>query len=267
MTSRKFRAAPFAALVLGLTTLPASAAVSLRGESDAFGMFLSAVPTVKAVMVVLAVASLVSWGLFVAKWLEIRGRQHDAAGVIDAVRRSASLAEIGSFSEPTLTAMKEAIERELAMSQKLIQAGLAQGAKQRIDEALLRIETRCATQVRQGLPLLATVGSAAPFIGLFGTVWGIMHSFMGIAGAGSTSLTVVAPGISEALLATAMGLVAAIPATVMYNLLGRMVAQFRQFLGECASELTCVAGREIDAMVLLREHEHQAGARLVAVLR
>ena len=103
--------------------------------------------------------------------------------------------------------------------------------------------------------MLATIGSTGPFVGLFGTVWGIMNSFIGISKSQTTNLAVVAPGIAEALLATALGLVAAIPAVVIYNLFARQIASYRALLGDGSAEITRLVGRDLDSGVLLaRRH-------------
>jgi biopolymer transport protein ExbB len=114
--------------------------------------------------------------------------------------------------------------------------------------------------MRGGTGLLATVGATAPFVGLFGTVWGIMNSFIGISKAHTTNLAVVAPGIAEALLATAIGLVAAIPAVILYNQLARAVAGYRALVRENASEVQRILSRELD----LREEPVVRGAVLAA---
>ena len=98
----------------------------------------------------------------------------------------------------------------------------------------------------RGTGVLATIGSTAPFVGLFGTVWGIMDSFIGISKAHTTNLAVVAPGIAEALLATALGLVAAIPAVMIYNVLARSTAQYRAFLGDASAQVMKLVSHDLD---------------------
>jgi biopolymer transport protein ExbB len=111
---------------------------------------------------------------------------------------------------------------------------------------LQRIEAAAARSAGRGVGILAIVGSTAPFVGLFGTVWGIMHSFVSIAEAHTTSLSVVAPGIAEALLATALGLVAAIPASVMFNVFARSVTDYRATLADCSTMIMCLLSRGLD---------------------
>ena len=118
--------------------------------------------------------------------------------------------------------------------------------KERIALQLERLELRYSRKTSLGTGVLATIGSTAPFVGLFGTVWGIMNSFIGISNAHTTNLAVVAPGIAEALLATALGLVAAIPAVVVYNILVRSTAHYRALLGDVSAQLMKLVSRDID---------------------
>src|SRR5690606_38089501 len=108
------------------------------------------------------------------------------------------------------------------------------------------IELAAARRMTRGTGILATIGSTAPFVGLFGTVWGIMNSFIGISKAQTTNLAVVAPGIAEALLATALGLVAAIPAVIIFNMFARATAGYRGLLGDGAAELLRMVSRDLD---------------------
>ena len=120
------------------------------------------------------------------------------------------------------------------------------GVKERIASRFERIEAAAGRQMIRGTGILATIGATAPFVGLFGTVWGIMNSFIGISQAQATNLAVVAPGIAEALLATALGLVAAIPAVVIYNLLARMIAGYRVQLGDASAEVLRLVSRDLE---------------------
>ena len=120
------------------------------------------------------------------------------------------------------------------------------GIKSRIALRLQRVEALLARRMARGTGVLASIGSCAPFIGLFGTVWGIMDSFVGISRMQTTNLAVVAPGIAEALLATACGLVAAIPAVVIYNIFARVVAGYRLLLGDLSTAVLALASRDLD---------------------
>jgi biopolymer transport protein ExbB len=120
------------------------------------------------------------------------------------------------------------------------------GIKERIASRLERIEAAYGRRISRGTGVLATIGATAPFVGLFGTVWGIMNSFIGISKSQTTNLAVVAPGIAEALLATAFGLAAAIPAVVIYNVFSRQIAGYRATLGDASAEVLRLAGRDLD---------------------
>jgi biopolymer transport protein ExbB len=120
------------------------------------------------------------------------------------------------------------------------------GVKERIASRLERIEAAAGRQILRGTGILATIGATAPFVGLFGTVWGIMNSFIGISRQHTTNLAVVAPGIAEALLATALGLVAAIPAVIMYNLFSRWIATYRALQADAAAEVMRLVSRDLD---------------------
>ena len=109
---------------------------------------------------------------------------------------------------------------------------------------LSRVEAAMSRRISRGTGMLATIGATAPFVGLFGTVWGIMNSFIGISEAHTTNLAVVAPGIAEALLATAMGLIAAIPAVVIYNHLVRMITAYRALLGDATAQVMLLISRD-----------------------
>ena len=209
------------------------AIAELPQDLSPWGMFLHADTIVKAVMIGLAVASLVTWTVWVAKSIELFER---------ARRRPARTAR-RSPSAPTLAQAHEQLRNGKGPVAQLMQAAAneirlsanlrADGLKERIAWQLERIEMAAGRKISRGTGVLATIGVTAPFVGLFGTVWGIMDSFIGISKAHTTNLAVVAPGIAEALLATALGLVAAIPAVMIYNVLARSTAHYRALIGRC----------------------------------
>jgi biopolymer transport protein ExbB len=123
------------------------------------------------------------------------------------------------------------------------------GIKERVTSRLERLEARFGRRIARGTGVLATIGATAPFVGLFGTVWGIMNSFIGISKSHTTNLAVVAPGIAEALLATALGLAAAIPAVVIYNVFARSIAGHRALLGDAAAEVLRLVSRDLDRLI------------------
>ena len=124
--------------------------------------------------------------------------------------------------------------------------GLTDGIKERVTSRLSRIEAAAGRRMTLGTGVLATIGAVAPFVGLFGTVWGIMNAFIGISEAQTTNLAVVAPGIAEALLTTALGLVAAIPAVVIYNVFARSIAGYRLLLADASAVVERMVSRELD---------------------
>ncbi|MDR0810006.1 MAG: tonB-system energizer ExbB, partial [Gemmobacter sp.] len=142
-------------------------------------------------------------------------------------------------------------QAEYLRSDAAIASAGTEGVKERALSLVSRIEGQALQRLRRGTGLLATIGATAPFVGLFGTVWGIMNAFIGIAETRTTNLAVVAPGIAEALLATALGLVAAIPAVVIYNHFARQIAAYRQALGDAAAAILRLLSRDID----LRKHQ------------
>lgn len=236
------------AAVLALASAaPAAAQIApaaLPHDLSPLGMFRQADIVVKAVMIGLAFASVATWTVLVVKLVEL-------AAAAAAARRGAGRIEAAGSLRAALAAadqggaearMLRAAARELNRS-----AGTAgQGVQGRVASHLAQVQTRAARQMARGTGLLATIGSTAPFVGLFGTVWGIMNSFIGISRAQTTNLAVVAPGIAEALLATALGLVAAIPAVVIYNLFARAIAGYRLQLAEMAAGIERLVSRDLD---------------------
>ena len=128
--------------------------------------------------------------------------------------------------------------------------GDTEGVKERIASRLERLEAATGRKINRGTSVLATIGSTAPFVGLFGTVWGIMNSFIGISKAQTTNLAVVAPGIAEALLATALGLVAAIPAVVIYNHFARQITAYRALVGDTSAAILCLVSRDLSQLTV-----------------
>jgi biopolymer transport protein ExbB len=156
---------------------------------------------------------------------------------------------------PSAGAMLKATDLELRRSGDLP----AEGIKERVSISLGRIEVAAGRAITRGTGLLATIGATAPFVGLFGTVWGIMNSFIGISKAQTTNLAVVAPGIAEALLATAIGLVAAIPAVVIYNHFTRLVSGYRVLMGDASAEVLRLLSRDLDRRDMAAKRGVQAG--------
>ncbi len=208
-------------------------------------MFLDADIVVKAVMIGLAFASVVTWTVWFAKSLELRFEKRRARRKNKWLEHAKSLAdaerEFAKEKDPVARLVRAAAH-ELELSRALPK----EGVKERIVWQLERVEATASRRIGNGMGVLATIGSTSPFVGLFGTVWGIMNSFIGISKAHSTSLAVVAPGIAEALLATAIGLVAAIPAVVIYNMFTRSIGGYRLILGNASANVLRLASRDLD---------------------
>lgn len=227
---------------------PAAAGV-LPHDLSPWGMFMAADIVVKAVMLGLAFASLVTWTIWLAKALELASAKTRASRASRQLAVAASLeaaaTAIAGRSGKARGTVAELLQA--AMTERERSAGLGEdGVKERVSIALSRIEARAGRSMARGTGLLATIGSTAPFVGLFGTVWGIMNSFIGISQAKTTNLAVVAPGIAEALLATAIGLVAAIPAVIIYNVFARAIAGYRAVLSDASGEVLQHLSRDLE---------------------
>ena len=222
-----------------------STAVALR-ELSPWSMFLSADVLVKAVMIGLAFASLVTWTIFIAKMIElsmIRGKLRRALAMISDARSLAEAQFALGARRNVLSALLSAAMREARLS-----AGISSdsGIKERAASSFAEIVRAEARRVRLGMGVLATIGATSPFVGLFGTVWGIMNSFIGISKSQTTNLAVVAPGIAEALLATALGLVAAIPAVIIYNHFARVTKGYLELVGRASGAAGRLLSRDLD---------------------
>jgi biopolymer transport protein ExbB len=224
-------------------------ALTIPHDLSPWGMFMAADWVVKSVMIGLAIASLATWTVWLVKTLELAGARARAGRIIKIIRNSRTLAEAVEASSgrggPAAYMLKAAAE-EVEMSEAAIEHADGDGVKERVGSSLSRIEAFAGRRIARGTGILATIGSVAPFVGLFGTVWGIMNSFIGISETQTTNLAVVAPGIAEALLATAIGLVAAIPAVVIYNLFARSVTGYRQLLADAAAGVERLVSRDLD---------------------
>lgn len=202
-----------------------------------WGMFLSADMVVKAVMIGLALASLATWTVWLAKTIELASERR-------LVQRRIKLLEAGSLQEmiPSCHGKSDAAAQLVmsAVRETVLSDRFDDDFKERVGLRLERVEAAAARRISRGTSVLATIGAVSPFVGLFGTVWGIMNAFIGISESHTTNLAVVAPGIAEALLTTAVGLVAAIPAVVIYNHLARVITGYRALLTD-ASALVLLA--------------------------
>ena len=221
-------------------------ALKLPRDLSPWGMFMAADIVVKAVMVGLAFASVLTWTIWFAKAIELMLARRRLRTAIEKLAHAKSWSEANVRTKGRdvgVAAMLRAADTELRMS---ADAHSATGIKERIASRLERLEAAAGRQMIRGTGILATIGATAPFVGLFGTVWGIMNSFIGISKSHTTNLAVVAPGIAEALLATALGLVAAIPAVVMYNMFSRWIAGYRALHADAAAEILRIVSRDLD---------------------
>ncbi|MCL2385556.1 MAG: tonB-system energizer ExbB [Alphaproteobacteria bacterium] len=234
-----------------------SAALSSKLPHDLspWGMFQNAVVPVKLVMIGLAFASLITWTVWLAKSIELLRAKRQAKEELGVLARAESLA---AAAKKLSVSLRTPIARFIAaaVGEAERSNGLApEGVKDRTATLLSRIEAQAGHRILRGTGFLATIGATAPFVGLFGTVWGIMDSFIGISKTNTTNLAVVAPGIAEALLATALGLIAAIPAVVMYNAFARSITAYRAQLGDAAAEVLRHLSRDLDRESLEPENK------------
>jgi len=225
---------------------PLKSTVAGLRELSPWSMFLSADILVKAVMIGLAFASLVTWTIFIAKMIELTLAQRRLRVALARIGSAKSMAEaqfaLGA-KDSVLSLLLGAAMREARLS-----AGISSdaGVKERAASSFAEIVRTEARRIRLGMGLLATIGATSPFVGLFGTVWGIMNSFIGISKSQTTNLAVVAPGIAEALLATAFGLAAAIPAVIIYNHFTRVTKAYLELVGRSSGAAARLLSRDLD---------------------
>ncbi|MFJ2688654.1 tonB-system energizer ExbB [Pseudomonas sp. NPDC087336] len=236
--------------------LEADNTLGMAHDLSPWGMYKNADIIVKIVMIGLAIASIITWTIWIAKGLELMGAKRRLRGEIAQLKKSASL------KEASATAAKEGTLANLLVHDALEEMRLSvnsrekEGIKERVSFRLERLVAACGRNMSSGTGVLATIGSTAPFVGLFGTVWGIMNSFIGIAKTQTTNLAVVAPGIAEALLATALGLVAAIPAVVIYNVFARSIAGYKAQVSDASAQVLLLVSRDLDHQPERSSHPH-----------
>ncbi|MEI4487318.1 tonB-system energizer ExbB [Frigidibacter sp. MR17.14] len=231
------------------TPQPVPVTQALPHDLSPWGMFLAADIVVKGVMGLLALASLATWTVLVYKLVEmaLARRRLARSGAVLAAAQSLDTAagRLEGRSDPAAFMARAALTEYRRSVPALGQAG-PDGLKDRVRSEIERTTAQAGRRLMRGTGLLATVGSISPFVGLFGTVWGIMNSFIGISESQTTNLAIVAPGIAEALLATAIGLVAAIPAVVVYNHFARAISGYRQGLGDLGAAVERLLSRDLD---------------------
>lgn len=248
-------AAPAAAPAAPSAEGEAPPTIEHAGELTIMQMFLDADWVVKIVMIGLVLASVLSWMLLITKMIEFNSLNRSSDRFVEAFRGAKNINDMGriaqseEFEGNPLADMASAAAQEVQLSQ---QAGLQVSGEHR-DTTLSRahaaigaVQANLAKRLSGGMQFLASLGSSGPFIGLFGTVYGIMRSFIGIANTNTTNLAVVAPGIAEALLATGIGLFAAIPSVIFYNYFQTRIAAFGARTEGFIAELMNAVSRQLD---------------------
>ncbi|MFF7063667.1 tonB-system energizer ExbB [Pseudomonas sp. NPDC008258] len=220
--------------------------LGMAHDLSPWGMYKNADIVVKIVMIGLAIASIITWTIWIAKGFELMGAKRRLRGEIAQLKKSASLKEASEVSNKEGTLAHTLVHDALEEMRLSANAREKEGIKERVSFRLERLVHASGRTMSNGTGVLATIGSTAPFVGLFGTVWGIMNSFIGIAKTQTTNLAVVAPGIAEALLATALGLVAAIPAVVIYNVFARSIAGYKAQVSDASAQVLLLVSRDLD---------------------
>ena len=248
---RAIAALAVGAAAIGLTAnaeaQTAPAPVATQGILEIVG---HADMVVKFVMLVLLLASVATWAILIVKRREIAKAKVSLQQDIELLSTACTLTEAGKSSYPATQEMVRIAAGELAKAGPTPSHRAIEGAEERVAVQLPIVESNAIHRMLSGTNVLASIGAISPFVGLAGTVWGIMNSFLGISASKSTSLAVVAPGIAEALLATAVGLAAAIPAVLIYNVLSRSIAGYRRLLGEAAVLVACSLSRDAERLVV-----------------
>ena len=257
---------PVVSETTAVTSLPEKpTSATLPHNLSPWGMFMAADWVVKSVMVGLATASLLTWTILVSKSVELvtlKGRLNCNLSHLNASQTLADAANtphIEGFGRAFINAARAELKLSADLSS---QEGGIEGIKERVASCISRMEIDAARGMMFGTGFLATVGAIGPFVGLLGTVWGIMNSFIGISQANTTNLAVVAPGIAEALLATAFGLVAAIPAVVIYNHFTRQIGGAKSLISDSSAAVMRLVSRDLDRSLIMR---NDSQSRLNAV--
>jgi biopolymer transport protein ExbB len=245
-----------------------SAGGTLPDALSPWGMFVHADVVVKAVIIGLTLASVATWTVLLVKTIQLRAARREARRALVILLSARSFLDGARH----FAGQRKAVALLLAMAEDEVDKsrGLsAEGIKERVAWQLERIEVAAGHQIGRGMGILATVGAVAPFVGLFGTVWGIMNSFIGISRAHTTNLAIVAPGIAEALLATAFGLAAAIPAVVIYNAFARSTGSYRAVLSDASVAILRLLSRDLDRSAVplnVRREPHTADAPALSIV-
>ena len=220
--------------------------LGMAHDLSPWGMYKNADIIVKIVMIGLAIASVITWTIWIAKGFEVLGAKRRLRAEIVSLKKARTLREASESATKEGTLAHLLVQDALEEMRLSANSREKEGIKERVSFRLERLVAACGRNMSSGTGVLATIGSTAPFVGLFGTVWGIMNSFIGIAKTQTTNLAVVAPGIAEALLATALGLVAAIPAVVIYNVFARSITGYKAQVADASAEVLLLVSRDLD---------------------
>jgi biopolymer transport protein ExbB len=226
--------------------LEADNTLGMAHDLSPWGMYQNADIIVKIVMIGLAIASIITWTIWIAKGFELMAAKRRLRSEITHLKKATTLKEASATATKAGTLANLLVHDALEEMRLSANSREKEGIKERVSFRLERLVAACGRNMSNGTGVLATIGSTAPFVGLFGTVWGIMNSFIGIAKTQTTNLAVVAPGIAEALLATALGLVAAIPAVVIYNVFARSIAGYKAQVSDASAEVLLLVSRDLD---------------------
>lgn len=220
----------------------------MQTDLSVWGMYQHADIVVKIVMIGLILASVVTWAIFFSKSVELFSQKRRLKREQQQLANARSLNEASEMADTFDAKSLSTMLINEAQNELELSAGSEdnEGIKERTGFRLERRVAAVGRHMGRGNGFLATIGAISPFVGLFGTVWGIMNSFIGIAQSQTTNLAVVAPGIAEALLATAVGLVAAIPAVVIYNVFARVIGGYKASLGDVAAQVLLLQSRDLD---------------------
>ncbi|MHC8364325.1 tonB-system energizer ExbB [Pseudomonas sp. ZT5P21] len=230
--------------------------LGMAHDLSPWGMYKNADIIVKIVMIGLAIASIITWTIWIAKGFELMGAKRRLRTEIVHLKKAKTLKEASASATKPGTLANLLVHDALEEMHLSTNSREKEGIKERVAFRLERLVAACGRNMSSGTGVLATIGSTAPFVGLFGTVWGIMNSFIGIAKTQTTNLAVVAPGIAEALLATALGLVAAIPAVVIYNVFARSIAGYKAQVSDASAEVLLLVSRDLDHQPERSSHPH-----------
>lgn len=241
--------------VQGVEAAALAGTTSVAHSFSMYGMFMQADIVVKLVMIMLLLASFWCWAIIIEKWNLFRNVkakshkfEHDfwSSEALDKFYEKTKKRNNHPMAVMFVAAMEEWFRSKTTTSGTGTQGGFKLSLRERIIQVMMVSRNRELEQMEKGLGFLATVGSAAPFVGLFGTVWGIMNSFHAIAASKNTSLVAVAPGIAEALFATAIGLFAAIPAVIAFNKFSNDLNQFSNKLEDFSTEFDTILSRQME---------------------